>query len=235
MNGRRGSLQQPKANLGERAQKRILRRPAAKTLSYGIHPDIPGDPIDAVPATQNRIVVFELPQAAFGPLFEFDRGRLFESLDKFHQIAFIAGARRQDVNVVGHDAIRVNKKGASDGMFPKGFNQPAGDARIGTETAAPIETHRHEIRITAKISRGGQSDVFSVRSSRRGHVATGKQLAALKTAALRLNLTATLYMRKMPNFVSGMGALMAAERPSARTWRVCAGSMMPSSQRRAVA
>ena len=43
------------------------------------------------------------------------------------------------------------------------------------------------------------------------------------------------HMRKTPNFVSGMGALSAADRPSASTRRVSAGSMMPSSHRRAVA
>ncbi len=42
------------------------------------------------------------------------------------------------------------------------------------------------------------------------------------------------YMRKMPNLVGGMGALMAAEMPSASAWRVSVGSSIPSSQRRAV-
>ena len=43
------------------------------------------------------------------------------------------------------------------------------------------------------------------------------------------------YMRKMPNFVSSMGALRVAARPSASTRRVSAGSITPSSHRRAVA
>jgi hypothetical protein len=42
------------------------------------------------------------------------------------------------------------------------------------------------------------------------------------------------YMRKMPNFVSAIGAFRAAEMPSASTRRVSSGSMIPSSQRRAV-
>jgi hypothetical protein len=42
------------------------------------------------------------------------------------------------------------------------------------------------------------------------------------------------HMRKMPNFVSGIGAFRAAEIPSASTRRVSSGSMIPSSQRRAV-
>jgi hypothetical protein len=42
------------------------------------------------------------------------------------------------------------------------------------------------------------------------------------------------HIRKTPNSVSGIGAFSAAERPSARTRRVSSGSMIPSSQRRAV-
>ncbi len=42
------------------------------------------------------------------------------------------------------------------------------------------------------------------------------------------------YIRKIPKVVSGMGAFRAAEMPSAITLRVSTGSMIPSSQRRAV-
>ena len=42
------------------------------------------------------------------------------------------------------------------------------------------------------------------------------------------------HIRKTPNFGGGIGALNAADRPSASIWRVCAGSMIPSSQSRAV-
>jgi len=41
-------------------------------------------------------------------------------------------------------------------------------------------------------------------------------------------------MRKTPNRVSEIGAFSAALIPSARTRRVSSGSMMPSSQSRAV-
>ncbi len=42
------------------------------------------------------------------------------------------------------------------------------------------------------------------------------------------------HMRKIPNFVSGIGASSAAEIPRASTRRVSSGSMIPSSQSRAV-
>ena len=43
-----------------------------------------------------------------------------------------------------------------------------------------------------------------------------------------------VYIRKMPNVVSGMGAFSAAEMPRASTCLVSSGSMIPSSQSRAV-
>jgi len=42
------------------------------------------------------------------------------------------------------------------------------------------------------------------------------------------------YIRKTPKVVSGTGAFAAAANPSARTRLVSSGSMMPSSQSRAV-
>jgi hypothetical protein len=42
------------------------------------------------------------------------------------------------------------------------------------------------------------------------------------------------YIRKMPKVVSGIGTFRAAEIPSAITLRVSTGSMIPSSQSRAV-
>ena len=42
------------------------------------------------------------------------------------------------------------------------------------------------------------------------------------------------HMRKIPKRVSGIGASSAAESPSASTCRVSSGSMIPSSQSRAV-
>jgi hypothetical protein len=44
-----------------------------------------------------------------------------------------------------------------------------------------------------------------------------------------------IHILNTPNFVSGIGALSAAEKHNANTRRVSAGVMMPSSQSRAVA
>ena len=51
---------------------------------------------------------------------------------------------------------------------------------------------------------------------------------------VHVDLAVAHYIRKMPKVDSGTGAFSAAEIPSASTRRVSRGSMIPSSQRRAV-
>src|SRR2546427_12563257 len=60
------------------------------------------------------------------------------------------------------------------------------------------------------------------------------RLTELTETLLRLPVEQPHHIRKMPNVVSGIGALRDEESPSARTRRVSSGSMMPSSQSRAV-
>src|SRR6266550_1289019 len=60
------------------------------------------------------------------------------------------------------------------------------------------------------------------------------RLPELVQALLRLPPEKPHHIRKTPNVVSGMAALRADERPSARTCLVSSGSMMPSSHNLAV-
>ena len=71
---------------------------------------------------------------------------------------------------------------------------------------------------------------------RRAVAATRQAISPLLAMRILLNMVVSFhYIRNTPNWVSGIGALSVALRPSASTRRVSAGSMMPSSQRRAVA
>ena len=58
--------------------------------------------------------------------------------------------------------------------------------------------------------------------------------AVVRTLQAAPERATTPYIRKIPKVVSGIGALSAAEIPSAITLRVSTGSTIPSSQRRAV-
>ncbi len=65
----------------------------------------------------------------------------------------------------------------------------------------------------------------------RGH--DDASVVTLRERRIRAH-TPAAYIRKTPNCVRGCGALAAASSPMAMTRRVSSGSMMPSSQRRAV-
>ena len=118
----------------------------------------------------------------------------------------------------------------------------------GDEDATRSRTTRRSRRSAARSAATG-SPASSARSSRRSWRA-GRRTPLPTAASTRctgsrsrtagrrdrraVRAVAPSYIRKMPNFVSGIGAFSAAEIPSASTRRVSSGSMIPSSHRRAV-
>jgi hypothetical protein len=69
-----------------------------------------------------------------------------------------------------------------------------------------------------------------------GPVRAATKYRSACTPFVMKSLLPSPYMRNTPNFgASGMGAFRLALRPSASTRRVSAGSMTPSSHRRALA
>ena len=90
---------------------------------------------------------------------------------------------------------------------------PRASGRAGEEVDVPVERHRLHLR-------AGQRD--ELRQPEEPEVAVPEDPVG------------TAQNRNTPKRVSGTGALRAAEIPRARTARVSAGAMMPSSQRRAV-
>jgi RNA polymerase sigma factor (sigma-70 family) len=107
--------------------------------------------------------------------------------------------------------------------------QPAAtrESRIKTRsrTTRPVAAATEKVATTlnglttdlGRATAGAQREV--------GRVVTGVEAAPQR---------ATSYIRKIPKVVSGIGALSAAEMPSAITLRVSTGSTIPSSQSRAV-
>jgi len=72
---------------------------------------------------------------------------------------------------------------------------------------------------------------------RRGPTVPGASIISRTSSSysgMTMNDTAG-HILKMPKFASGIGAFRLADMASAKTWRVCAGSMTPSSHNRALA
>jgi hypothetical protein len=80
--------------------------------------------------------------------------------------------------------------------------------------------------------RGLRPDVLQVRDV---HFGRGQPPGLAFLVDHRLARALVCYMRNTPNRVGSIGALSAAESPSASTVRVSAGSMIPSSHSRALA
>ena len=118
------------------------------------------------------VVIFELPQLGTSATCEFDRGFLFEALDELGQIARVFGACCEEVDVVGHDAICVDKEIAKRRPFSESHDQPRGDARILTEAAPMVETERDEKQPASAITIDRQAYVFAFKGGVRRHSAS---------------------------------------------------------------
>ncbi len=105
-------------------------------------------------------------------------------------------------------------------------------ARTNDERASASEytaTVRIPMRAHVRITRSAISPRFATRTDENA----GHPLAEGITGDPEPDVP-NRYIRKTPNGVSGIGALSAADSPSARTIRVSTGSITPSSHSRAV-
>ena len=146
--------------------------------------------------------------------------------------AAVAKARTPDV-VVSHQLPTTNPahpagakkkhKGGSPGSGKPAHHQAAVRRRGELQAGRRLALARRPSAGRAS-ARGAAGAAPVRRGSAAASAATGAGPAAASVA----------YILKTPNVVSGMGAFRLAAMPSASTRRVSAGSMMPSSQSRAV-
>jgi sarcosine oxidase subunit beta len=101
--------------------------------------------------------------------------------------------------------------------------------RVGDGVYAACGFSGHGFMQSPAVGRALAEEILTGASTSRR---TGS--SASRTSASSPRRSFSDYILKTPNVVSGTGALRAAARPRARTRRVSSGSMMPSSQRRAV-
>jgi len=102
-------------------------------------------------------------------LSECGSGFLFKRFDELDEIAFVGRRGRQNMRVVGHEAIGVNEKSAGGGVFSQAACQPRSQGRVRTEAPALMETECNEIEISTAISRRREPDIFALELSGRVH------------------------------------------------------------------
>jgi hypothetical protein len=94
----------------KRAAEWIVLRCGAEPVADGIRPDVPGDVFGIVCLSQNVVVVARLPQGE-ASLFSMCKSRLlFEFGDKTGQVTGVALAFYQNVQVVRHQTIGVERE-----------------------------------------------------------------------------------------------------------------------------
>src|SRR2546429_5873860 len=126
--------------------------------------------------------------------------------------------------------------GRRDCRRPRGRSQPLVLLLSIVESLQEGLPHPLAVREHLSVARPPWLELDDLHVARRlaVRVVVRLGLAELSQPLLRLPAEQPHHMRKMPKVVSGIGALRAAEIPRARTRRVSRGSMMPSSQSRAV-
>jgi RNA polymerase sigma factor (sigma-70 family) len=180
--------------------------------------------------------------------------------DGYASILGWLSGRGASVKVAGavSAAVITTGVGIQQGLVPRGGSGPdasaaaapapgpetdatrSGPTRPARPDATPASADRQATRRPRRKAQSGSTGPLAKTTT---EVATG--LTELTTTAQRevdavartlqaAPERATPYIRKIPKVVSGIGALSAAEIPSAITLRVSTGSTIPSSQRRAV-
>ena len=100
---------------------------------------------------------------------ELERRFLLEGFDEFHEVAFVCGGGGQRVQVIGHDAVSMDEKQASSGVFLEARNQPTSDVRVSAKTAAALEAQSNKIGAPTEIVTRRQANVFAFQRGLRGH------------------------------------------------------------------
>lgn len=85
---------------------------------------------------------------------------LFEGVDELGQIGSVGESFTKEMNVVGHDAICVERKALSSGNFHEIIEQPSPSRLIGEKGRAPFGSNRNEINAATEIVPCRKSEAF---------------------------------------------------------------------------
>ena len=91
----------------------------AKVFADGIPPDVRRNFFDGVGRTKNVVVITHLPKSFAAEFSKFKSSALFEQPDKLAQIGSVVRAFCEEVDVIGHNTIRVKEKRVAGGTFEK--------------------------------------------------------------------------------------------------------------------
>ena len=133
-------------------------------FANGIPPYVRGDFFDGIRRAKNVVVVAHFPERLAAKPSKFESGTLLEKTDKLAEIGTVVRAFGEEVDVVRHDAIRVQEKGMAGGAFVQDFHDGKCERRRSEELVATVAADGDEVDLAAEIIVGGETGIFSVES-----------------------------------------------------------------------
>ena len=124
-------------------------------LANGIPPDVGGDIFYRIGRTKDVIIVARLPETATVRFLEFESGALLEETDKFAEIGTVVDALRKDVNVIRHEAKRVETERVRDGGIENELEDVLSVICVGKMRRAAVTADGDKIGLSAKVVFGG--------------------------------------------------------------------------------
>jgi hypothetical protein len=98
--------------------------------------------------------------------FELIGRALFESIDELHEIGGVRETFTKEMNMVGHDAIGMQRKIPLSGNFHEMTEQPFPPGLIREKSRVPLGPNGHEIMLATAVVFRGTSQAFFIK----GHV-----------------------------------------------------------------
>ena len=124
---------------------------STEILANGIPPDIGSDILNRIGRPKNVIVIARFPETATVGFLEFKGSALLEDPDKFAEIGTVVDSLRKDVNVIRHEAIRVETKSVGGGTIEKEMEDALGVICVREMRKTVVTADGDEIGLPAKI------------------------------------------------------------------------------------
>jgi hypothetical protein len=135
-------------------------RVAAKPLPYGIPPNVAGNILRDLLRPQYVIVIAHLPEPLAMSFFKLIGRALFEGIDELYEIGGVRETFTKEMNMVGHDAIGMQRKIPLSGSFHEMTEQPFPPGPIREKSRALFGPNGYEIILATAVVFRGTSQAF---------------------------------------------------------------------------
>ena len=123
----------------------------AQVFADRILPDVAGYRFEAIGAAKDMVVIAHLPEREAAGLAKLGRSAKFEDAHELAEIRAWRGAFRQEMEVVGHQAVGVELKIVTGGTFAQAGGHAGCDTVVRKMRAAEVAADGYEIRLLTNV------------------------------------------------------------------------------------